>query len=86
LDRARRATYVELYLGFVLAAVTVFAIVAPPACLCPMVAGTPLGVERFLIPGAGLVGVIVGLVSMLRLSRPRVEAGKRDWRYRARRD
>jgi hypothetical protein len=26
--------------------------------------------------------VIVGLVSMFRLSRPRAKAGERDWRYR----
>jgi hypothetical protein len=80
LDRARRAIWVELLLGLVVAAVTVFVIVATPACLCPMFYEPPL-MERFF-PGVALLGLIVGLVSMFRLSRPRVEAGERDWRYR----
>jgi hypothetical protein len=80
LDRARRAIYVELFLGFVMAAVTVFAIVATLGCICPMFYEPPL-MER-LLPGVALLGVIVGLVSMFRLSRPRVEAGQADWRYR----
>lgn len=73
----------ELHLGLVVAAVTVFAIVATPGCLCPMFSEPPepLLVER-LFPGVALLGLIVGLVSMFRLSRPRVEAGERDWRYR----
>lgn len=81
LDRARRAIYVELFLGFLMAAMTVFAIVATPGCLCPMISEPPPLVVR-LLPGVALLGVIVGLVSMFRLSRPRVEAGDADWRYR----
>jgi O-antigen/teichoic acid export membrane protein len=79
LDRARFAISVELLLGLVVAAVTVFAIVATPGCLCPMFYEPPL-VER-LLPGVALLGLIVGLVSMFRLSRPRAEAGERQWRY-----
>jgi hypothetical protein len=71
---------VELLLGLVVAALTVFAIVALPGCLCPMFYEPPL-TER-LLPGVALLGLIVGLVSMFRLSRPRVEGGERDWRYR----
>jgi hypothetical protein len=35
-----------------------------------------------LLPWGGAVGVIVGIVWMLRLSRPNPEAGERSWRYR----
>jgi hypothetical protein len=80
LDRARLAIWVELLLGLVVAALTVFAIVATPGCLCPMFYEPPLVVR--LLPGVALLGLIVGLVSMFRLSRPRVESGERDWRYR----
>ena len=81
LDRARRAIWVELFLGFVLAAMTVFVVVAMPGCMCPMFAEPP-PLDGRLVPGVGLLGVIVGLVAMFRLSRPRVEAGEADWRYR----
>lgn len=35
-----------------------------------------------LLPWAGVAGVIVGLVLMIRLSRPDPEGGERTWRYR----
>ncbi len=35
-----------------------------------------------LLPLAGVGGVILGLVWMIRLSRPEPEAGERTWRYR----
>jgi hypothetical protein len=82
LDHARLAIWVELLLGFIVAEVTVFAIiVATPSCLvCPISYEVPL-VER-LIQGGALLGLVVGLVWMVRLSRPRVQADERHWRYR----
>lgn len=35
-----------------------------------------------LLPWAGVAGVILGLVWMIRLSRPEPEGGDRTWRYR----
>jgi hypothetical protein len=35
-----------------------------------------------LLPWAGAAGVFLGLVWMIRLSRPRPEGGERTWRYR----
>ena len=35
-----------------------------------------------LLPWAGGIGVIVGILWMFRLSRPDPEAGERTWRYR----
>ncbi len=37
---------------------------------------------EMLIPSVGGIGVIVGIVWMLRLSRPDPEPGERSWRYR----
>ena len=37
---------------------------------------------EMLLPWAAAIGVIVGIVWMLRLSRPDPEAGERTWRYR----
>jgi hypothetical protein len=42
--------------------------------------GAPLIVT--LLPLAGVVGFIVGLIWIIRLSRPNPEAGERSWRYR----
>ena len=81
LDRARRAIWVELFLGFLLAAITVFVVVAMPGCMCPMFAEPP-PLEGRWVAGLGLLGVVVGLASMFRLSRPTVEAREADWRYR----
>jgi hypothetical protein len=80
LDRARLAIWVELLLGLVVTAVTVVTMVATPGCPCPTFSERPL-VER-LLPGVALLGLIVGLVSMFRLSRPTAETGERSWRYR----
>jgi hypothetical protein len=35
-----------------------------------------------LLPWAGGIGVVVGIVWIIRLSRPDPEAGERSWRYR----
>ena len=35
-----------------------------------------------LLPWAAIAGVVIGIVWMLRLSRPDPEAGERSWRYR----
>jgi hypothetical protein len=45
-----------------------------------MLSEPPL-VER-LLPGVALLGLIVGLVSLFRLSRPTAETGERSWRFR----
>lgn len=41
----------------------------------------PWLLER-LLPWAGVAGVILGLVWMVRLARPEPEGGERTWRYR----
>jgi hypothetical protein len=41
----------------------------------------PSLLER-LLPWAGVAGWILGLVWMIRLSRPEPEGGERTWRYR----
>jgi hypothetical protein len=79
LDRARFWILVELAVGFLAPVALAFVFVAAPATIgIPMF--EPLWVT--LMPWVGGAGVLFGLAWMIRLSRPRVEAGERDWRYR----
>jgi hypothetical protein len=75
-DRARLAIWVELLLGLVVTAVTVVTMAATPGSFRSMFSEPPL-VER-LLPGVALLGLIVALVSLVRLSRPMAELGERD--------
>jgi hypothetical protein len=81
LDRARVLIRTELALAIAVPVVAAFLWVAAPG---------PIGGGMFyvappivtLLPLAGVVGFIVGIVWMVRLSRPDPEAGERSWRYR----
>ena len=81
LDRAHFLIRAELVIAFAAPVLTGFLLVAQPGTM-----GGPMFYEppRFasLIPWAAVVGVLVGIVWMLRLSRPDPEAGERSWRYR----
>jgi hypothetical protein len=80
LDRARFLIRAELVVAFAAPVVTALLCMAAPGTIGPMFFEPP----RFasLLPWACVVGVIVGIVWMLRLSRPDPEAGERSWRYR----
>jgi hypothetical protein len=80
MDRARFAVHAEVMIGVAVSFLTWFLFIASPGCLCGMIHEPPL-IER-LTPWVAVVGPIVGLVWMFWLSRPMVEAGERDWRYR----
>jgi hypothetical protein len=82
LDRARSLIRGEIAIGVVTSIGTWFLFIASPGyCMCPMFAYEPRLLSR-LVPWVPVIGSIVGLVWMVYLSRPRVEAGERDWRYR----
>jgi hypothetical protein len=80
MDRARFWIRAEIAIGVVVSIGTWFLFVAASG-----VSGgfgfEPSLVER-LIPWINVAGPLVGLLWMVRLSRPRVETGERDWRYR----
>jgi hypothetical protein len=80
LDRARALRQVELFIGFAVPLVAGFLYVASPGYSSGLNAEPPLIAS--LVPWAGVVGVLVGVVWMVRLSRPDPEAGERTWRYR----
>jgi hypothetical protein len=80
LRRAHDLIQAELTIAFALPLIAGFLWVAAPGCMCPMFSEPPLITS--LLPWAGVVGVIVGIVWMVRLSRPDPEAGERTWRYR----
>jgi hypothetical protein len=80
LDRAWIAIRVELLVALAIPVVAGFLFIASPGCLCGMFSEPPLLV--WAIPWVGVATYVVGLAWMFRLSRPRVEAGERDWRYR----
>ena len=80
LDRARFWIRAQLlFVAVVIPLVAGFMFVAAPGCMCGMF--EPPLIERAL-PWVGVVMYVLGLAWMFRLSRPRVEAGERDWRYR----
>jgi hypothetical protein len=81
LDQARFLIRAELTLAIAVPVIAGFMWVAAPGTMVePMFINVPLFVT--LLPLVGVVGFIVGIVWMLRLSRPDPEAGERSWRYR----
>jgi hypothetical protein len=80
LDLAWVAIRVELFLALAVPVLAGFLFIASPGCMCGMFSEPSL-LER-AIPWVGVAMYVVGLAWMFRLSRPRVEAGERDWRYR----
>jgi hypothetical protein len=82
LDRAWIAIRFELFVALAVPVVTGFLYVAAPGDVGPMVGPPePFPVVQAL-PWVGVLGYVLGLAWMIRLSRPKVEAGERDWRYR----
>ena len=79
LDRARALRQIELFLAFALPLVAGFLHVASPG-YSGGIYEPPL--IATLVPWAGVVGVLVGIVWIVRVSRPDPEAGERTWRYR----
>ena len=80
LRRARSAIRVELAVGFAAPVVVAFAYIAAPGGFRPMF----LDPLSELAPFAGVPGVIIGLVWIVRLSRPNPEPDQHGWRYRDR--
>jgi hypothetical protein len=82
--RLRRAHFLiraELAIAFAVPLFAAFLYVAMPMGPSPMFAGEPPLIET-LVPGSGVGLFLIGLVWMIRLSRPDPEAGERSWRYR----
>ena len=81
LRRAHRLIRAELALAVAVPFLAGFLFVAAPA----FSGGTSTGMYAFvdtLLSIAAVVGVLVGFVWMIRLSRPDPEAGERTWRFR----
>lgn len=87
LDRARFLIRAELVVAVAAPVLAGFLWVAQPGTMggaMSLGGGLPFGwsLIEMLIPWVGGIGVIVGIVWMLRLSRPDPEPGVRSWRYR----
>jgi membrane associated rhomboid family serine protease len=80
LDRAHFLIRAELVIAFAAPVVVGLMWMAAPGTIGPMFDEPPPFTS--LVPWAAVVGVIVGILWMLRLSRPDPEAGERTWRYR----
>jgi hypothetical protein len=81
LDQAHVLIRTELALAIAAPVVAAFLWVAAPGTMGGgMFYGAPLIVTLF--PLTGVVGFIVGLIWIIRLSRPDPEAGEPSWRYR----
>jgi hypothetical protein len=81
--RARFLIRAELWIAFAAALLVGLWFLAFPVSLVPEpVFWGPPRVLESLLTWAGYLGVIVGLVATVRLSRPEPEAGERTWRYR----
>jgi len=80
MDRTRFLIRAELAIAFAAPVIAGFLFIAAPGCFCPMFPDPPW--YGRLLPWAGALGVIVGLVAMARLSRINPEPGDRTWRYR----
>lgn len=81
LDRARGLIRLELAVAFAAPIVAGFLFVAAPPHSHPMFEREPLLIQS-LVVWAGLAGLVLGLVWMIRLSRANPEAGESAWRYR----
>ena len=80
LERAHFLIRAELVIAVAAPLVVAFLYVAAPG----FTGGgwrEPWLIEK-LLPWAGVAGVIVGLVWMIRLARPEPEGDERTWRYR----
>ncbi|HEV8697721.1 MAG TPA: hypothetical protein VGQ89_08515 [Candidatus Limnocylindrales bacterium] len=82
LDRVRLAIWAELLIGLLATLLTGFLFIAAPGF---MGLYEPSFVAK-LIPAVAPVLSFVAWLWMVRLSRPRLEAGEATWRYRAWRD
>jgi len=80
LDRAWVAIRVERAIGFLAPVIVAFALIAKPGTVGPMFYREPWWVAP--LPWIGGVGVVFGLVWLVRLSRPDPERGEVHWRYR----
>ncbi|HUP55312.1 MAG TPA: hypothetical protein VM408_07380 [Methylomirabilota bacterium] len=80
LDRARVLVHTELALAFAVPLIAAFLFVAAPGTMCCMYLEPPL--VEVALPWAAAAGVPVGILWMIRLSRPDPEPGERSWRYR----
>jgi hypothetical protein len=81
LRRAHDLIRAELAIAYAVPLFAAFLYVAMPAGHRPMFAGEPLLIES-LVTGTGAGLFLIGLMWMIRLSRPDPEAGERSWRYR----
>jgi hypothetical protein len=80
LRRAHTLIRAELAIAVAAPLVVGFWYVATPGFMGDGMWEPPLWEQ--LLPWAGVSGMILGLVWMVRLSRPDPEAGDRTWRYR----
>ncbi len=80
LHRARVLIRAEFAIAVAIPVIAGFLLVAAPGFTGGGIWEPPLYVT--LLPWAGVVGWIVGIVWMIRLSRPDSEPGERSWRYR----
>ena len=78
LDRARFLIHAQLTIAFAVPLIAAFLVIAAPGFMYEP-PPTLLGV---IVPAVGGVGVLVGIVWVIRLSRPDAEPGERTWRYR----
>lgn len=81
LRRAHDVIRAELAIAFAVPLFAVFLYLAMPGGPGPMFPGEPPPIETF-VPWTGVGLFLVGLVWMIRLSRPDPEGGERSWRYR----
>lgn len=81
LRRAHNLIRAELAIAFAVPLLTAFVYVTMPQGPSPMFIGEPQLIEA-LVPWFGVAMFLVGLVWMIRSSRPDPEAGERSWRYR----
>jgi hypothetical protein len=81
LDRARRLIRFELGVAFTIPVVAGFLFIAGPQFSGGMSYREPPLIES-LVPWVGVLGVIIGIVWMIRIARADPEAGESFWRYR----
>ena len=81
LRRAHHLVRSELAIAVAVSSFAAFLLVAMPTASGPMRSGESPFIES-LVPWVGFGLFIVGLVWMIRLSRPDPDPGERSWRYR----